>query len=185
MRAEPVAVGFANTRSSAGRDRIDGLDPWRAWAGERPGLRTLGAAVDPAGLVRLRALRDDVQEVLRAAALSAAPGAAALDRIVEPAGSASPLALRPREGRYELAAAGGEGGYGSGGGSAAAVLAHHLARATVDLLVTGPALTACAGQGCLKVFVATRADRRWCDGAACGNRARVRAHHRRHPRPEP
>jgi predicted RNA-binding Zn ribbon-like protein len=40
-------------------------------------------------------------------------------------------------------------------------------------------LGVCQGAGCLKVFTATRADRRWCDSAVCGNRARVKAHARR------
>ncbi|MDE3720128.1 CGNR zinc finger domain-containing protein [Nocardiopsis sp. N85] len=172
MRAEPVAVAFANTRSSAGRDRIDHLDLWRAWSGERPGLRTIGLAVDSEGLRHLRAVRDEVQAVLRATALAAPADATALGRTLELAGAASPLTLRRRDDRYELAV--------TGNGSAATAVAHHLARAAVDLLVTGPALTACAGQGCLKVFTATRAARRWCDGSVCGNRARVRAHHQRH-----
>lgn len=175
MPAEPAAVAFANTRSSAGRDRIDGLDPWRAWAGERPGLRAVGLAVDPGGLRRLRAVRDDVQAVLRAAALAEPPGGAALDRVLDLARARAPLGLDLHEGRYVLSA--------PEGGDPAAVLTHHLSRAAVDLLVDGPPLSACQGEDCLKVFTATRAARRWCDSAVCGNRARVRAHHRRHSRP--
>jgi predicted RNA-binding Zn ribbon-like protein len=59
----------------------------------------------------------------------------------------------------------------------AEVLARYLARAALDLLLTGPPLRACQGQGCLRMFVASRPDRRWCDSAVCGNRSRVRTHY--------
>ena len=65
---------------------------------------------------------------------------------------------------------------------AAAVISHHLARATFDLLLSAPTgvLRACAGGGCLKVFISSRSDRRWCDSKVCGNRARVSRHSARH-----
>jgi predicted RNA-binding Zn ribbon-like protein len=177
MRPEPVAVAFANTRSSAGRDRIADLTRWHAWLKAWPGLASAGRSVDADGLARLRSVRDDVQTVLRAAALALPPDEAALGRVLDPARVPSPLELRRLHGPggYELAVPGGE--------DPGEVVARHLARAAVDVLVTGPALAACRGEGCLKVFVATRADRRWCDSAVCGNRTRVRAHHQRHTRP--
>ncbi|WP_053614744.1 ABATE domain-containing protein [Nocardiopsis sp. NRRL B-16309] len=176
MPAEPVAVGFANTRSSPRRDRIEGIDRWHAWSDARDGLRTLGRAVDADGLAELRAVRDDVQEVLRAAALARTPDHAAAERLLWLARTPPPFGLGWRGDRYELTV--------PPDGTPAAALAHHLASAAVGLLVTGPPLAVCQGENCLKLFVATRADRRWCDGAACGNRARVRSHHRRHNRPD-
>ncbi|RKS10080.1 putative RNA-binding Zn ribbon-like protein [Nocardiopsis sp. Huas11] len=175
MPAEPVAVAFANTRSSPHRDRIAELDQWRAWCDARPGLKAVGRAVDADGLTLLRAARDDVQEVLRAAAAREDPDPAVVDRL--PALTRGPApGLAWHGDRYELTV--------PEGGSPAAALAHHLAGAAMGLVVTGPPLAVCRGQGCLKVFVATRADRRWCDGAACGNRARVRSHHRKRSGPD-
>jgi hypothetical protein len=68
MPPEPVAIAFANTRSSTHRDRIQTLTQWRAWVDAWPGLRPAGYAVDPDGLRALRATRDDLQLLLRAAA---------------------------------------------------------------------------------------------------------------------
>jgi predicted RNA-binding Zn ribbon-like protein len=65
----------------------------------------------------------------------------------------------------------------------ATVIAHHLAHATFDLLLTGSPLMTCQGHECLKIFLASRPDRRWCDSAVCGNRSRVRTHNHRHADP--
>ena len=176
MPAEPVAVAFANTRSSPHRDRIAELDQWRAWSDAREGLSAAGRAVGADGLTELRAVRDDVQDVLRAAARAQRPDPAAADRLLGRARAPAPFGLRWHGDRYELTVPESE--------APAAAIAQHLAGAAVGLLVTGPPLAVCRGQDCLKVFVATRADRRWCDGAACGNRARVRSHHRRSARPD-
>jgi predicted RNA-binding Zn ribbon-like protein len=108
MLPEPIAIAFANTRSSSHRDRIATLAQWRAWVDTWPGLRPAGHAVDVEGLLALRATRDNVQLLLHSAT---------------------------GEGRWE--------------------------------------------RDCLKLFIASRPDRRWCDSAICGNRARVRAHYRR------
>ncbi|GAB2491674.1 CGNR zinc finger domain-containing protein [Nocardiopsis aegyptia] len=171
MPAEPVAVAFANTRSSRHRDRIETLDRWRAWSDARDGLRTVGRAVDADGLADLRAVRDDVQELLRGAARGREPDPGAAERLLRLARASAPFGLGWRADRYELTV--------PEHGTPAAAVAHHLAGAAVGLLVTGPPLAVCRGEDCLKVFVATRADRRWCDSAACGNRARVRSHQRR------
>jgi predicted RNA-binding Zn ribbon-like protein len=165
MSSEPVAVAFANTRSSAARDRLATLEQWRAWVDAWRGLRAVGRRIDPEGLMALRSVRDDVQRLLRTG--DAAAGA----RLTGLAG---------RRPAHEIRwAAGGPVLVVPDSGDPAAVLAHRLARAAVDVLLMGPPLRACQGHGCLKVFVATRADRRWCDSAVCGNRARVSAHRRK------
>jgi predicted RNA-binding Zn ribbon-like protein len=170
MSGEPIAVAFANTRSSPERDRIADVGLWRAWLELWPGLRTVGDAVGPAGLASLRALRDDVQTVLRAHATVARPDDDTLARLFRRADDAGAITLQWGVRGYDLA---------QGHGRPETVLAGVLARATLGGLVAGPALGACQGADCLKVFTMTRADRRWCDSAVCGNRARVKAHARR------
>jgi predicted RNA-binding Zn ribbon-like protein len=167
---EAAAIAFANTRSSPRRDRIATLAEWRAWADAWPGLSAAARRVDARGLAALRRWRDDVQTVLRAAA-GGTRDAEAAARVAELGRSEAPDALRWRAGRPVLVPA--------GGGTAAAAIGHHLARMTLDLLLTEPALARCQGRDCLKVFVASRSGRRWCDSAVCGNRARVREHSRR------
>lgn len=57
-----------------------------------------------------------------------------------------------------------------------------IARAAAGLL-TSPAVRsvkACPGHDCGWLFLDTRGRRRWCSMAACGNRAKVAAHARRH-----
>ena len=166
MPAEPVAIAFANTRSSADRDRIATLTGWRAWVDAWPGLRPAGQAVDADGLLALRGIRDDLQLLLRDVAAGHRPDPAAL--LVRPAPAPE---LRWHGDRLTLAV--------PADGTAAVVIAHHLVRAAVDLVVTGPSFAACQGQDCRKLFVASRPDRRWCDSTVCGNRVRVRAHSRR------
>lgn len=181
MLAEPIAIAFANTRSSATRDRIATLAGWRAWVDTWIGLRPVGRRVDAEGLSDLRRLRDDIQSVLHRAASGEREETAAIDRIVGLADSPPRRRIRWSAGRPVLDAAGAE--------SPSAAVGQHLARATLDVLLNGPDLALCAGRDCRRVFVATRADRRWCDSAVCGNRARVRAHAERRrtarePRPE-
>jgi predicted RNA-binding Zn ribbon-like protein len=60
--------------------------------------------------------------------------------------------------------------------------AWECARALGDLLAShGHRIRACEGQGCVLWFADTsrNATRRWCSMAACGNRAKARAHYRR------
>lgn len=61
-----------------------------------------------------------------------------------------------------------------------------FAWAAAELLTTGELhrVRACPGLGCGWVFLDTSGRRRWCDMRWCGNRAKVRAHARRH-RPAP
>lgn len=166
MPAEPVAIAFANTRSSTDRDRIATLTEWRAWVDDWPGLRPAGHAVDADGLLALRGTRDDLQLLLRDVAAGHRPEPAArLSR------SAPEPGLRWHGAQLTLVV--------PADSTAAAVIADHLVRAAVDLVVTGPSFAACQGQDCRKLFVASRPDRRWCDSAVCGNRVRVRAHSRR------
>jgi len=169
---EPAAIAFANTRSAPGRDRIATLREWREWASAWPGLSAAARRVDAAGLAALHRVRDDIQTTLRAAAGGVADAEAAAS-VTQIACQQAPEAVRWRAGLPALASVG-------NGADAATAIAHHLARMTLDLLLTERALARCQGRDCLKVFIASRAGRRWCDSTVCGNRARVREHSRRH-----
>jgi predicted RNA-binding Zn ribbon-like protein len=168
MPPEPVAVEFANTRSSSQRDRIATIAQWRTWIGAWPGLRTAGHAVNADGLHLLQAIRDDVQLLLRGVSGGNGPQRDPAARLLKLARSASKLDLHWRHGRPTLAI--------PAEGTPADAIGQHLARAALDLVLTGPPLGTCQGDDCLKVFLASRPDRRWCDSAVCGNRARVRNH---------
>jgi predicted RNA-binding Zn ribbon-like protein len=54
-----------------------------------------------------------------------------------------------------------------------------LAAEAVDLLARPSTLGVCEAPGCVLYFVRDRPRRQWCS-AACGNRARVARHYRRH-----
>jgi predicted RNA-binding Zn ribbon-like protein len=54
-----------------------------------------------------------------------------------------------------------------------------LAVEAVDLLARPSALAPCAAPGCVRYFLRDNPRRGWCSGA-CGNRARVARHYRRH-----
>jgi predicted RNA-binding Zn ribbon-like protein len=168
MPAEPLAVAFANTRSSSGRDRLGTLSQWRSWVTAWPGLRAAGRRVDADGLLALRAVRDDAQSVLRSAAGGERWASAPLARLMALYHRPPSHGIQWRDGRAVLAVPTDR--------DAAAVIAHHLAHATLDLLLTGPTLRVCSERDCRKVFVASRPDRIWCSSGVCGNRTRVRAH---------
>jgi predicted RNA-binding Zn ribbon-like protein len=168
MPPEPGVLAFANTRSSKERDHIATLSEWFDWVEERPGLRAVGRQVNSEGLVTLRMVRDDLQALFRAAATQARPSSGARRRIEALADSQPRYAFHWRSGRPAL--------YVPPDGDPVASLGHSLARAALDLLLTGPPLAVCQGSGCLKLFIPSRPDRRWCDSAVCGNRSRVRTH---------
>jgi predicted RNA-binding Zn ribbon-like protein len=54
-----------------------------------------------------------------------------------------------------------------------------LAAQAVNLLARPSTLGACEAPGCVRYFVRDHPRRGWCS-AACGNRARVARHYRRH-----
>ncbi len=176
MLIEPIALSLANTHSSPERDRIATREQWQTWLHSWPGLRHTGRQIDSSGLAHLRVLRDDVQSVLRAAARDEKPDAAAAARIDRHARARPSYTLRWERGAASVVA--------TDRHDAARVLAHHLARSTVDLLLSPSAcaLRECEGDNCLKMFLSTRANKRWCDSTICGNRARVRTYDVRHRR---
>ncbi len=168
---QPLAVAFANTLSSTGRDRIATLEGFRDWAATWPAFDGMLARLPASAVAGIRAQRDATQLLLhRLADRDPLPGDL-LARATRPGLTAAPFRLLPTQ-RGVLAA----------NADASTSIEHLLGRAVVDLLLSPhlPELRRCSGTRCRKVFLAHRADRRWCDSRICGNRARVAAHAARH-----
>ncbi|MEU2358707.1 CGNR zinc finger domain-containing protein [Streptomyces misionensis] len=168
---EPLAVSFANTRSSSVRDRIGTFDEFRRWAQDWPALRPLAARLPADSLASLLERRDATQLVLHAVADGRKPPAAAFALATDSGLEAAPFRLRPAACGATL-----------GRVPPFEAIHHIIARSAVDLLLSpqAAALRRCEGVGCRRVFASARANRRWCDTRVCGNRARVAAHARRH-----
>lgn len=154
----------------------DELRLWLAGAGLVPD-RTPLARVGPDWVAAFRALRADVEALVRAELHGTEPGEPALARVNALAAGPPPglCAVRDQEGRLvrELC----------GGVECGALLAA-VARDAVELL-TDPGeralLRACEGDGCTRVYLDTSRGhrRRWCSSELCGNRERVARHRRR------
>lgn len=165
--------------TSAPHEGIHDADELRLWltgAGLVPG-RTALARVGPDWVEAFRALRGDVETLVRAELGGRDPDEAALARVNVPAAGPPPglCAVRDQEGRLvrELC-----------GGVECAGLLAAVARDAVELL-TDPGdralLRACEGDGCTRVYLDTSRGhrRRWCSSELCGNRERVARHRRR------
>ncbi|MCX4526100.1 MULTISPECIES: ABATE domain-containing protein [unclassified Streptomyces] len=168
--------------TSAPHEGIRDTDELRLWltgAGLVPD-RTPLARMGPDWVDAFRALRHDVETLVRAELDAGAPSpgtAAALARVNGPAAGPPPglCAVRDQQGHLvrELC-----------GGVECAGLLAAVARDAVELL-TDPGdralLRACEGDGCARVYLDTSRGhrRRWCSSELCGNRERVARHRRR------
>jgi predicted RNA-binding Zn ribbon-like protein len=154
----------------------EGLRVWLGGTGLVPDRTPLGR-IGPDWVLAFRALRADVDSLVRAELAGAAPDEHALARVNALAAAAPPglCAVRDPEGHLvrEL----------SGGVECRALLAA-VARDAVELL-TDPGerslLRTCEGDGCSRVYLDTSRGhrRRWCSSDVCGNRVRVARHRRR------
>jgi predicted RNA-binding Zn ribbon-like protein len=137
------------------------LDSWLAAQGDRlpPAERDLAA---------WRELRGAIAAAFAAMLAGEEPPAAAVEHINARA-AAAPVVARLRAGRREEVPV--------GTASALAV----VAASAIDVLgtETRERLRFCAAPSCGMYYLATRADQRWCSDA-CGTRARVARHARRH-----
>ncbi|HEY0577691.1 MAG TPA: CGNR zinc finger domain-containing protein [Pseudonocardia sp.] len=169
--ADPLAIEFANTRSSAGRDRIATLEQFRGWAGGWPALAALAAELGEDELAEVLSQRDTTQTVLHRLVGADRLPEDVWERAMRPGLAAAP---------FQLVAV--PGGGATLAGEPLATVRHLVGRALVDLVLNlrPGELHRCHGVGCERVFLARRAGRRWCDSRICGNRARVAAHARRH-----
>ena len=177
---QPLAIGLASTVHVADGAVVDVLESpaqlttWLRLHADRLGA---GPRPDPArALGPVRALRDALRHLLRAAVDGTAPAADDV-ALVNAAVRAAPHHTELRWGRR--------------GGPVAEVvsppdpLAALLGQLAVDGvdLVTGVhgEVRACEAPSCVLFFVRGHARQAWCS-AACGNRARVARHYRRtHP----
>jgi predicted RNA-binding Zn ribbon-like protein len=168
---DPLAVAFANTRSSPGRDRIAAHEQFNRWAQAWPAFSGLLSCLDVTALREIHAQRDATQLVLHDLAQASTPSAELLDCATRPGLAAASFHLRPTS-PGQITACHHE--------AAAAAVLHLLSRALVDFLISPQAtqLRRCQGTSCHKVFIGQRPDRRWCDSRVCGNRARVATHAR-------
>jgi len=179
-----LSVDFVNTRYAfRGRPRDSIATPAEllGWLRSRPDISgPVGPApdlpddVDPEEMATFRALRDAIGGLFRAAAqhsVGAPADVAQLNRTARMAPSTPVLVTR--DGGYATVEHSGETGLAAALGA--------IARDAVHLLGGGSYgdLHACHGPGCVLLFVTTDARRAWCS-PACGNRARVARHYRRH-----
>jgi predicted RNA-binding Zn ribbon-like protein len=166
---EPLGIDFANTRKRRGAEDVDllrdGAELARWSELEAGRVPRLDAATAAAHLDTVRAVRDDVFAVLRAAAAGDPPPAAAAGR------------LDARVRRHPVIA---QLSGPSRVGGAAGPVDELLARA-VDAaigLATSAAeggLAFCDAPSCGQFFIRERGGQRWC-GPHCGTRARVARH---------
>jgi predicted RNA-binding Zn ribbon-like protein len=166
---EPLAVDFANTIRRRGDAHVellrDGGDLLAWCAGEAGRVRAPGGAEARARLAEVRAARDDVFAVLRAAAEGRTPPAAAARRVDA---SARRHPVVPQLcGRPAV----------PDGLDAVDELLARVAAATIELALAGSAggLAFCDAPSCGQLFMRERGGQVWC-GAACGTRARVARH---------
>ena len=171
---EPLPVDFANTirrRGSVERELLETAADAASWSeheAERVPRVTARAAA--ARLGEIRAVRDDVRAVLRAATDGAPLPARAVARLNARARVlplVAQLGRRPGELRRAPVARAG----------AVDELLARVAAATIELAGTGAPDTVhfCDAPSCGRFFAPQRPNQRWC-GPACGTRARVARH---------
>lgn len=162
-----LLIAVANTAHAEQDELADAASVRTWWRGlsRHPGP---ARSADPAAVAMLRTLR----AVIRARALANN----GIDSVVDPAGLES-LALRvDLDGAMGLRA------------EPAGDLARDIAAGTVTALLRAsarpswPRLKACRGEDCRWVYLdgSRNNSRRWCDMAACGNRAKSAAFRERH-----
>lgn len=159
---EPLALDFANTVRRRGLDYEEHLNDDADLAGW---ARREGIAPPAGELHEIRALRDAVFALLRAATQDTQPPTESLQRV-----NAALSTLTPQLHETGLVLSGPD---------------HSLARIATSLLeqVRNPALALCDAPGCGQFYLRHRGDQRWC-GPSCGTRARVARHSARHARPK-
>lgn len=167
--AEPLAIAFANTRTSITQDRIATVEQFRKWCRPWPALAGQAAVVRKSALRDICAQRDATQLLLHALADGSSPVEKDLERATRYGLEQAAFRLRPAEGVVNVERHGAD------------AVAQLLGRAVVDFLLSPELaeLRRCQGADCRKIFTSARVDRRWCDSRICGNRARVAAYARR------
>jgi predicted RNA-binding Zn ribbon-like protein len=170
---EPLAVDFANTVRRSGwryRELLEGGADIASWSRHQGGrVPLLTAAEAHARLAEIRAVRDDVFDLLRAAARGDRPPAEPVGRINARARKLPVVAQITGPGAERSAIV-------LGDPDAVDELLARVVAAAIDL--TGAAnsgLALCDAPSCGQFFLRERTNQRWC-GPACGTRARVARH---------
>jgi predicted RNA-binding Zn ribbon-like protein len=168
---EPLAVDFANTTRRRGADEErellgEGADlvEWAQREGGRVPVPPATAAADR--LDEVRALRDDVKRLLRAAVEGDPLPRAAATRVNERLVRAPVV---PQLGQPALRAIGKPDPLDE--------LLGRVAASVVEVVGAGPGagLGFCEAPSCGQFFIQARPNQRWC-GPPCGTRARVARH---------
>jgi len=172
--SEPLAMDFANTTRRRGmvehdylRDAAD-LESWSEREADR--VPRVPARAAAGRMDEVRAVRDDVKAVLRAAVDGAPLPGPAVGRLNA---RARALPIVPQLGRRP-------GDLRTAPAARAAALDELLARvaaATIELVGSGgpDAVRFCDAPSCGDFFAPDRPNQRWCD-TSCGSRARVARH---------
>jgi predicted RNA-binding Zn ribbon-like protein len=180
---EPVAVRLMNTifADRAGvHDALGSEADLAEWLVDT-GLLDRRQPLTREDLARARSLRDALRHLAGAVTAAGATGGSAIEgvddavAVVNAAAAAAPDAPRVRmiDGRLQR--------HPEALGPPVISALSRVAAEAVELLTDpgAPPLGACHGPGCVLFFVKHHPRREWCS-AACGNRARVARHYRRH-----
>jgi predicted RNA-binding Zn ribbon-like protein len=175
---QPLPLALVNTRyaqSGQPRDALATPAALDAWLRLTDLPLTTTDASDAVALERFRTLRSALRVLFQSVADQADPPVAAVE-LLNRLSAAAPVVARLewRDGAARLSSA------ALAATSVDAALAS-VARAAMTLLAGPDAsrIRACHGPGCVLFFLAERRRRDWCS-PACGNRARVARHYRRH-----
>jgi predicted RNA-binding Zn ribbon-like protein len=177
---EPLAIDFANTtrrRGAVEHELLLGGADVAAWAQRQDGrVPRVSARAGAGRLEEIRAARDDVQAVLRAATDGRPLPARAVARLNARARElpiVGQLGRRPGELRHATTTP----------ADPVDELLARVAAAAIELVGLGPeaAVRFCDAPSCGQFFAPQRAQQRWCS-PTCGTRARVARHaaHARH-----
>lgn len=191
LSAGVTCLDFANTLGDRPAGRNDNLRSYRdlvAWGVQAGTLRAdTGRRLE--GLARERpeaarrvlraaiALRETIYRVFAAVAAGGEPAVDDLSRLNRAVGRAmSRLRLAPAaHGSFQWRWLGGEAALDS--------MLWQVASSAAELLVSTDRarVRECDGEGCSWLFLdrSPRGNRRWCDMASCGNRAKARRHYHR------
>jgi predicted RNA-binding Zn ribbon-like protein len=176
MARPSLAVDFANSVACPGCRGADPLDSIREagrWIRSKVGGD--GRRVEARDLPRLRRFREELRQLLGAAADHTPPPPRVLDAINVAAAQSPPLPeLSWSHGTWST----GERGTAR---SVSRRLTALAAQSAIDLLgrTRPPPVRRCEGPGCIHFLVARRSQQRWCSPTGCGNRARVQRHYRK------
>ena len=172
--SEPLAMDFANTirrRGMVDHDYLRTGADLASWSeAEAPQVPRVSARAAQARIEEIRAFRDDVRAILRAAVDGVALPARATGRVNARARGlpiVGQLGARAGEHRSVPATR----------ASAVDELLARVAAATIELVGSGgpDAVRFCAAPSCGDFFAPDRSNQLWCDDS-CGTRARVARH---------